>query len=346
MHGFARAAYPAAHSLCRVALLSHVPITFLLDVGDEDIASWRALCPDREPQRLVLGEHYWIAMTYARLRDAGADVRVDNRVPREGIVVFYAGDKHKVWAAVRRGSHALLVAVRSDRHRVGFADVEVVQNASSACGRRSFHIPHWPQPGLVPRDPSRGTALRTVLFPGTPQNLHPGFSSREWLDAMAERSVGFRCSSTESGGARAWHDCSDVDLVLAIRPGSGEVANKPAWKLVNAWLAGTPAILGPECAYRELRRDALDYIEATDPATALAGIDRLRASPALYAGMVAHGRERGRAHADQAVTAAWLALADDVLEPGWHCQRQHPVPIALRRMRDAAAHVRRLGGVR
>ena len=323
-----------------------VPITFLLDVGDEDIASWRSLCPDREPQRLILGEHYWIALTHARLRDAGADVRLDNRVPDEGIVVFYAGDKRKAWAAVRRNSHALLVAVRSDRQPVGFADIEVVQNATSAGGPRTWHVPHWPQPGLVPRDPSRGTTLRTILFPGTPENLHPGFSSQQWRDAMDERSLEFRCSSDGRGEVRAWQDYSDVDAMLAIRPGGGEIRNKPAWKLFNAWLAGTPAILGAEWAYRELRRHDLDYIEATDPASALLAIDRLRASPGLYAAMAAHGRERGLAHANDAVTAAWRRLEAEVLRPEWGRHRERPVSLTVRRLRDAAARAKRLRGAR
>ena len=98
-----------------------VPVTFYLDVDDKDIASWRALRPDAEPQRLVLGEDYWITQTYARLRDAGDAVQLDNHVPESGIVLFYAGDKRAVWRAAQRGSRALLVGVRSDRHPVGFA---------------------------------------------------------------------------------------------------------------------------------------------------------------------------------------------------------------------------------
>lgn len=53
-------------------------------------------------------------------------VSLDNRVPDEGIVGFYAGDKRLAWQALRRGSRAMLVSVRGDRHPVGFAGVEVV----------------------------------------------------------------------------------------------------------------------------------------------------------------------------------------------------------------------------
>jgi hypothetical protein len=54
-------------------------------------------------------------------------------------VVFYAGDKRAVRRAFDPRGRALLVAVRSDRHPVGFADVEIVQNASSADGARTFY---------------------------------------------------------------------------------------------------------------------------------------------------------------------------------------------------------------
>lgn len=323
-----------------------IPVTFFLDASDKDIASWRALRPDAEPQRLVLGEDYWIVQTFARLRDAGDDVRLDNRVPDDGIVVFYAGDKRAVWRALRAGSRALTVAVRSDRHPVGFADLEVVQNAASANGRRAFHVPHWPQPGLRPRDAARGTALRTVLFPGTPQNLHEDFRGEPWTEFLTARGMAMRCHAGPGQGvAPAWHDYGDVDLMLAIRPSGAQlVRNKPAWKLFNAWLAGVPAILGPESGYRELRVGPLDYIEAMGVAEAMAAIDRLRADPALYQAMVDNGRARGAAFTDDATLQAWRGLIDGVLVPAWQRHAQNPAPLWRRRVRDLAARVARAWG--
>jgi hypothetical protein len=325
--------------------MGHVPITFCLDVDDKDIASWRALRPDDEPQRLVLGEHYWIALSHARLRDAGVDVRLDNRLPDDGIAVFYAGDKRVAWAAARRGSRALLVAVRSDRNPVGFADIEVVQNAASADGVRAFHVPHWPQPGLLPRDPRRGGALRTLLFPGTPQNLHPGFRAQPWQDFLQARGLEFRCHyATPQGAPPAWQDYRDVDVMLAIRPsGAILVRNKPAWKLFNAWLAGVPAILGPESGYRDLREGPLDFIEATGPDDAMAAIDRLLSEPGLYAAMVDNGRTRGGAYTNTATVQAWRAVDADVLRPALRELQRKPKSLLARRMSDLAARLRRIG---
>lgn len=316
--------------------------TFFLDCDDAALAAWRGFAPDAEPWRLLLGEDYWIALSFARLRDAGLPVRLDNRLPVDGTVVFYAGHKRAVWRQHHRGNGALLVAVRSDRRPVGFADAEIVQNAASADGKRSFHLPHWPQPGLLPRDPARGATLRSLLFPGTPQNLHPDFASPRWHRFLAERGITFR----QQDGARpaAWPDYRDVDALLAIRPsGARLVRNKPAWKLFNAWLAGVPAILGPESGYRELREDPLDFLEADGLDGAMAAVDKL-CDPAVYAAMVAQGQRRGAAFTTAATVERWRALLEDGLlqASGGHPRR--PLPRWRRRVSEARTRLRRLRG--
>jgi len=319
------------------------PVTFFLDGDDDTIAAWRALQPDQQPQRLVLGEDYWIVLTFARLRDAGIDVRLSNRLPDAGVVVFYAGDKRVVWAQLRGASdtayqRVLLAAVRSDRHPVGFADCEIVQNASSADGARALHVPHWPQPGLVPRDIARGDVLRTVLFPGTPQNLDAAFSGDATRRLLRERGIDLRSAS---GGVQpVWNDFHDVDALLALRPAAmGLVRNKPAWKLFNAWLAGVPAVLGPESGYRELRESPLDYLEAATPDEALLALQRLQDEPGLYAAMVANGLRRGSAFTTAATLARWrdlLAALDARLQ-----SRPRAPARAARRWWEVVARLRR-----
>src|SRR5690606_19256577 len=213
------------------------PVTFFMDVPAPALDAWRGLRPDDTPQQLVLGEHYWIALTHARLRDAGLPVALDNRVPDAGTVVFYAGDKHEAWRQQRAsGSRALLAAVRSDRNPVGIADVEIVQNAASADGVRSLHVPHWPQPGLLARDPSRGNRPRTILYPGTAGNLHPGFRDARWQAFLRERGLFFRCHfESAADTVPDLHDLHDIDLMLALRPvGEALVSDKHGCKLINA----------------------------------------------------------------------------------------------------------------
>ena len=53
---------------------------------------------------------------------------------------------------------------------------------------------------------------------------------------------------------------------------------KPASKLVNAWHAGVPALLGPEPAYQALRMQ-FDYIEIRSPEDAIREVIRLKENP-------------------------------------------------------------------
>ena len=319
-------------------------VTFFLDADDAAITAWRALQPDAQPARLLLGEDFWIVLTYCRLRDAGLAVMLDNRVPAEGIVVFYAGDKRAVRAQLSREHRVLLAAVRSDRHPVGFADCEIVQNASSADGSRALHVPHWPQPGLLTRDGARGTAIRTVLFPGTPQNLDAGFAGAQWQAFLRDQAIELRCSyGAGAAPAQAPNDYGDVDVLLAVRPAAmGLVRNKPAWKLFNAWLAGVPAILGAESGYRELREGPLDYLEAASPDAALQALQRLIDEPSLYAAMVANGRVRGAAFTNDATLAHWRALLFDTLAQRYTELQRDPPSLMTRRRRELRARIRRI----
>lgn len=320
------------------------PVTFFLDADDTTIAAWRALQPDAQPARLLLGEDFWIVLTYCRLRDAGLPVALDNRVADDGIVVFYAGDKRAVRRQLRGDQRALLVAVRSDRHPVGFADCEIVQNASSADGVRALHLPHWPQPGLLRRDPSRGDVIRTVLFPGTPQNLDPGFAAAPWQAFLRAHAIELRCSyASGATPSHAPNDYGDVDVLLAVRPAAmGLVRNKPAWKLFNAWLAGVPAILGAESGYRELRESPLDYLEASSPDAALQALQRLIDTPGLHAAMVANGLVRGAAFTNAATLARWQELLFDTLAPRQAELQRQPPSLRTRDRREILARARRL----
>ncbi len=110
--------------------------------------------------------------------------------------------------------------------------------------------------------------------------------------------------------------------------------------MYNAWLAGVPALLGPERAYRALRRSELDYIEVGGCDEAEAAIKRLRADPHLYQQMIDNGRKRAEEFTVRRITEHWKALLLDILparanEP--HVVRWRNKPLWLK------SAVRRLG---
>jgi hypothetical protein len=108
---------------------------------------------------------------------------------------------------------------------------------------------------------------------------------------------------------RAWNDYSDVDLVLAHRIASPTLLHeKPASKLINAWLAGVPALLSDEPAYAALRQTKLGYLTVDTPQSLLRSIDHLQADRSLYGAMIENGRTRAREFSIEAVHAHWLDL--------------------------------------
>lgn len=293
--------------------------TFFL-AGEEDLEPLRRLDPERDWREFVRGERAWILQTWLRLARVGHPVALSSTLPEEGLVVFHAKHKRALLRFGRRLAGVVLVGVRADHREPLVADFEVLQNGRFADGRRRFALPHWPQAGLVPRDPARGSGVATIAYKGFRGNLHPDFLGEAWRSFLADRGIAWAVDAVEfagretDDGALAWNDYSRIDLVLAVRPPRrGLYADKPATKLFNAWHAGVPALLGPEWALREVRRSPLDYLEVASADEAREAVDRLRADADLYRRMVEHGHARAAEVSFEATTRRWAELLFETL---------------------------------
>ena len=328
------------------------PVTFYLPKLD-DPASFEGIDPEADwaPFRSARGQS--IPHTYVRLRQAGHDVQLSNRPPSGGIVVVFAGDMRRYRAARSAGGRPLVVCVQTDRRvpEVSLADVIVQHNGLREDGQRRFFIPNWPQPGLVPRDPEHGEGVRTVTYKGAVENLHPDFLTDRWERALAEHELIFVIdapvdaddpqisglgSGIRIGSPTNWHDYSTTDVVLAMRPPRRDrYQHKPAVKLVNAWRAGTPALLGPELAYRELRRSELDFLEVSSIEEARTALDQLRRDPGLYRDMVDNGHRRAADFSVASITERWETLLFETLadwRPKRLTQLLAPTTVPARRL--------------
>lgn len=256
------------------------------------------------------GPQVWIGQTYCRLAAAGMPVHLTAKPPTTGIVVVHRDDIASLIAAQPILPSIRIIGVRADRDPHAAAEVEIVQNGAAA-GGKAVHIPHWPQPGLIVRSPDRGSEIKTAVFKGSDREIHAGLHDAKWVAALRDLGIEWVENSAAWRGGRAiaavnWNDYSEADLLIALRKPQGDFyRNKPASKLVNAWLAGVPAILGPEIAFRELRRTSLDYIEATTPAEAIAAVTTLKENPALYTAMVTNGRKRAADFTATAIVGQW-----------------------------------------
>lgn len=245
----------------------------------------------------------WLLQTYLHLRNRGYPVRIDATLPEKGLLVLLP--EAPIQAAfkrqfTRRHRHLIIVTLRADvvEYRSLLDDVDIVQNGRFADENRVFFVPHWPQPGIQPRDSSRGTTIQNIVFKGGFGSLDASFRSDRWHEYLTRQGLSFHMATADTEGAiPSWHDYRTADLNLAVRPSyhdGGLRCEKPASKLVNAWHAGVPSLLGAEYAFREIRTSALDYVEVTSLAEAISAIDHLLEHPQLYAQMVEHARHRAK----------------------------------------------------
>ena len=322
-------------------------VSFFL-AGEADLPRLRSLDPDRDWQELHTGERAWVLQTYLRLARAGRPVELTAAPPATGVVLFHAKQSRELLRFGERLRGNVLVGIRADNRPSLIADLEIVQDPTAADGGRRRFLPHWPQPGLVPRDSARGAGIARIAYKGFAANLHPDFLAPAWRDFLAGlgirwevQAVPFAGPRTDVGGVR-WPDFREVDLVLAVRPPRRDGwPSKPPTKLFNAWLAGVPALLGPEVAYRELRRSELDYAEVAGLAAAQAAVERLRAEPERYRAMIENGRRRAEEFRPGATLERWITFFETVAAPLLAGAARRP-PILLRRL---AGRSRRLLGL-
>lgn len=269
-----------------------------------DLDGW----PDPEclRGRFQRGVDCWIVRTACELGRRGYDVRIEKRAAPGALCVVHADDfVHRQWEPA-----AFHVVVRPDRGPVPCADLQIVQNPALARAGRRFPVPHWPEPGLIARDAQRGDRFERVAYFGQPHWLAASLRDGAFGSRLAALGLEFDVVTDR------WWDYSNVDAVLAIRDARVELLRtKPATKLTNAWLAGCPAVLGPEPGYRALRSSDLDYLEAADADAAVAALRRLGADVELRRAMARRGRERAPAVTARAVADRWCELIEDVVIP-------------------------------
>lgn len=293
-----------------------LPITFYYPYPDEiklldelDLRSYAFWSHEGKERRRA-----WVLQTYLWLKHFGYDVQISSTVPNRGTVVLIPETETLAAFQYQHGtklSSLLVVTIRADvlGYRCLFGDLDITQNGRFANGYRTVFIPHWPQPGLVPRDPERDVQIENIVFKGGFGSLDADFRSSSWLDRLAQRGISFHIASAHTeGSVPNWHDYRTADLNLAVRPSfndRGLRCEKPASKLVNAWHAGVPSLLGREYPFLELRRTPLDYVEVTTPDEAICAIDHLRSNPDLYLQMIDHGRRRAREFTAERIAKRW-----------------------------------------
>lgn len=286
----------------------------------------------------------WVQRTAYELRRRGARVTVSSRVRADSINV---ADMRELGRR-NRGLSTFVLVPRGDGHDPRLANFALVQNGVATSALPHDRIRMWLQPGLRPRDPARGTRIERLSYKGAIWNLDAAFRAPGFRERLAAEGVEFDVGQENVREAGShWADYRGDDLILAVRNLTRYDAEcKPASKLVNAWHAGVPALLGPEPAFAEIGQNGRDWIEVRTPDDVLDWVRRLRADPDLYRAIVAAGREKAAIHDDDENASRWVALLTGPVARAFEVWRRKPAvlraAIVMRKFiaepRNRAAH--------
>ena len=270
-----------------------------------------------------LGIYAWTLQTYLRLQADNFPCELVAELPAEGIVVVHRNCL-RAHNNLKPGKKLLLICLKAELKQYIYAQLHVVQNPLETLFKNSYYLPHWPQPGLIPRDSTRGDRFENIAFFGHEANLAPELKHPSWqkqINAMGlnwQPIINSNSWDDYNTVDNRWNDYSVVDAVVAVRSFDRQnYMSKPATKLYNAWLAGVPAVLGYESAYQAERRSELDYIEVASLEDLILALNRLHTDQTWRRAIVEKGQIRAQAIQPSNLTARWRSFLEDIAVPAY-----------------------------
>ena len=292
----------------------------------------RDLFPKRLPQNINenwagfgLGIYAWTLQTYLRLKADGFPCYLVDHFPLSGIVLTHRNclSIHK---KIKPGNNLLLICIKAESSFYPYAQFHILQNPGEAEKVNSgYYIPHWPQPGLIPRNPDRGERFENIVFFGHINNIAPELLTHEWQKQLDKLDLNWcpvinhnHWSDYQQVDNR-WNDYSQADAVVAVRRFGKEnkYINKPPTKLFNAWLAGVPALLGCESAYRSEGTPNLNYLEVASLNELILALKQLKYNDKLRHRIVKNGRLNAPQVCPEPITQKWRYFLTEVAIPAF-----------------------------
>lgn len=272
-----------------------------------------------------LGIYAWTLQTYLKLREAGVVCQLVDQLPDEGIILFHANATRG--ANICPGPERLLICLKAESPLCPQAQLHVVQNPDEAAASLGcYFMPHWSQPGLQPRLDERQDRFETIAFLGHRNSLAAELMTPEWENQLQQRGLTWQpvintnVWNTQQSIDTRWNDYRHIDAIVAIRefhlrrPG---YRSKPATKLYNAWLAGVPAILGRELAYRAEGVAGVNYLEANSMAQLWDCLEKLQQDVTLRQALVKNGQAKSVHYTPASITQQWRQFLNAVAVPAY-----------------------------
>lgn len=273
------------------------------------------------------GIQSWTVQTYLRLKEDGFPCELTTKMPESGIVLAH---RVSLKYNLKPGPRLMFVCFKGDRDFHPYAQLHIVQNVAEmqvesmvrrspgqdrhgVSAQKNYYMPHWPQPGLIPRDPSRGEQFENVVYFGILHNLAPELKESSWRDRLSALDLHWMMERRWE----CWHDYSNVDAIVAVRSFNNlnNYSWKPATKLYNGWHAGVPVILGCDSAFRSERLSELDYLEVNSLEELISALTRLRDDVGLRQGMIENGRVRALETEPAMLVKGWRDFLYNVAVP-------------------------------
>jgi hypothetical protein len=274
----------------------------------------------------ALGIYTWTIQTYLRLKQAGLPCFLVDKIPEEGIVFVHRNLLTRYHSTFKPGQKLLLVNLKAELLPFPSAQIQVVQNPTEVQQvYNSYYLPHWTQPGLIARDKYRREKFKNIAFFGHQNNLAPELRSSNWQEQLNQLGLNWLPIINQNAWNdyqslnSNWNDYSQIDAVVAVRSfGKNNIYNnKPATKLYNAWLAGVPAILGYESAYRAEGNPNQDYLEVTTLDELLSALVRLKQDIKLRQLIIQNGYQKAEAFNSEVFTQRWCDFIENVVIPAY-----------------------------
>ena len=316
------------------------PLPYPIYFVNRHRARWKDLIGNENPppvetlvDRMVIARDIWVVQTYVQLRRRGVtNVHLRGALAPGAINVVAYDDL----TARQLPFNCYAICCRHDRGRPEICEQRIVQNKLNVVDPATDHyMPHWPQPGIIPREESRGDRIENAVYLGSKVYLQGPLSDPTLVPRLAELGVQFTPRFGDVRSQKAdWTDHRAVDLVFAVRDCTRYDANqKPPSKLINAWLAGVPALLGPEPAFQQLRESDLDYIEVRTADDIVSAVRRLKENPALYHAMRENGLRRGADFTADRTARRWRDLLAGPIAQGYERWRRDETKLVWRTLK-------------
>jgi len=249
--------------------------------------------------KFVRSEWAWLVQTYFELRDTGYDVSASAVADSQKVNVMHADD----YVHLQNKDLFFVAVVVADRRVYFPGNCSLVQNHNHLVSKADYWVPHWDQPGLIPRpslapDPDR---IFNVAFAGIPEN------SIE-LNRVIEQAAFERPVRISMLSPHRWNDFSDVDVLVAVRDLNGKKhPEKPPTKLFNAWAAGVPFVGGMDSAYEQVGKPGINYLQVCNQTQLLNAISWLQDGD-NWISLVDAGKQAAEKFNRRKTREMWLAV--------------------------------------